>query len=250
MTVPNLRVPRVLAVQSDATAPPARGGAWINQRGVEIEVVHAWQGDPLPDSLAGYDGLMVLGGAMGAEDDHVADWLPQLRRLMREAVEADHPVLGLCLGLQLIAAACGGVVALGQTPEFGLGEIELTAAGRADSLMGHLPDRVRVPQFHRDGVPTPPPGAVVLATSALYPVQAIRMGTRVYAVQGHPEIDSGVLADWGSFEEADILEGSGRSLEHAVDELRAAEDELRDSWQPFFEAWAALVIDHAAVSSE
>ena len=237
--------PRVLAVQNDPTAPPARGGAWIEQRGVDIDVVHTYRGEPLPATLAGYDGLLVLGGAMGAEEDHVAEWLPQLRRLMREAAEADEPVLGLCLGLQLIAAACGGAVELGQTPEFGLGEISLTAEGREDPVVGHLPDRVRVPQFHRDGVSAAPPGSVVLATSDLYPVQAIRMGKNTYAVQGHPEIDAAVLADWGGFEEADILEGSGRSLHEAVDELRAAEDEVEASWQPFFAAWADLVTGFA-----
>ena len=237
--------PRILAVQSDPEAPPARVGKWIAERSVTVETVRPFLGDAVPATLEGYDGLLVLGGPMGALDDHIGPWLPEVRALVRHSVDADRPVFGICLGIQIISASCGGAVELGATPEMGVGWISVTDEGRDDGVIGKLPLRVQVPQMHRDGVPHPPPGATVLATSESFPVQAFRIGSRVYGVQGHPEVDASVMARWGDESEADILEGSGKSLEDAVEELRAAEDAIENSWRPVFHAWADLVVEYA-----
>ena len=237
--------PRVLAVQNDPEAPPARVGKWIAERSVTVETLRPYLGDVVPSTLDGYDGLLVLGGSMGALDDHIGTWLPQVRSLVRHSVDADRPVFGICLGIQIISAACGGVVERGNTPELGVGWIDVTDDGRDDAVMGQLPTRAQVPQMHRDGVAHPPLGATVLATSPFYPVQALRIGTRVYGVQGHPEIDASVMARWGDESEADILEGTGKTLEDAVEELSASQDAIEDSWRPVFHAWADLVVEYA-----
>ncbi|MEI6374245.1 MAG: type 1 glutamine amidotransferase [Actinomycetes bacterium] len=237
--------PRVLAVQNDPEAPPSRVGKWIAERSVIVETVRPYLGDAVPSTLDGYDGLLVLGGAIGALDDHIGTWLPQVRSLVSHSVDADRPVFGICLGLQIISAACGGTVELGDTPELGVCWIDITDDGREDAVMGKLPMRAQVPQMHRDGVLRPPPGATVLATSLSYPVQAFRIGTRVYGVQGHPEVDASVMVRWGDESEADILEGAGKSLEEAVEELSASEVAIEDSWRPVFHAWADLVVEYA-----
>ena len=236
--------PRVLVVQSERVAPSARAGRVLGERGFDQQVVHAWDGEPVPTTVEAcgpVQGVVVLGGAMGSMDDHLAPWLPDVRQLLRDCVETDFPVLGLCLGAQLLTSACGGEVALGDTPEFGLGWISLTPEGQDDPVVGHLPNPVRVPQFHRDGVRVLPPGAVVLASSALYPVQVFRMGTRVYAIQGHPEIDADVFEDWQGLGQTDLLDGSGLTAAEAVSEMRAAEGELDLNWGGVVGAWADLV---------
>jgi len=236
----------LLVAQSDITCPPARVGRWLQERDLDLHVVRSFEGADLPDTLDGFDGLMILGGAMGSMDDHVAPWLPHLRDLTKQAVDSDLPVLGLCLGLQILASACGGEVSLGGVPEFGLGTIELTDAGVGDPVTGVLPPTVEIPQFHRDGVSVTPPGAVVLASSPLYEVQVMRMGRYTYATQGHPEIDGEILRSWVGFEEADILEGSGADPDASVAELTAAEDRLERHWRPMFHAWADLVRERAS----
>src|SRR5690242_19196725 len=110
---------RILVVENDSTAPLARLGDWLTDAGAELELRRAQEGDPLPAGLDGYAGLVVMGGYMSALADDVAPWLPQLRRLLAEAVSAELPVLGVCLGAQLLAAATGGRVSLDSAPQYG-----------------------------------------------------------------------------------------------------------------------------------
>jgi len=97
---------RLLVIEHEADAPVALFGEWLTGVGVELEVIRPWKGDPVPSQVA-TGGLVVLGGAMAAEDDDVAPWLPAVRSLLREAVPAGVPTLGICLGLQLLALGRG-----------------------------------------------------------------------------------------------------------------------------------------------
>jgi GMP synthase (glutamine-hydrolysing) len=117
-----------------------------------------------------------------------APWMLQLGDDLLRLAARGTPVLGVCFGHQLLADALGGVVERNpRGPEIGTREVELTDAGRADPLLAGLPSRLPVQQLHEDHVVAPPPGAVLLATSAHAPVQAFAHGRRLRAVQFHPE---------------------------------------------------------------
>ncbi len=101
--------PVILVVEHEATCPPAHLGDWLTGAGARVEVCRPYADESLPD-LTTYDGLVVLGGSMGADDDETHAWLGPLKQLIRRAVATGLPTLGICLGHQLIASALGGTV--------------------------------------------------------------------------------------------------------------------------------------------
>ena len=228
----------LLVVQHAADCGPAHLGRWLIEAGVELEVVCAHTGDPLPATLHAHDGLLVLGGDMGAYDDEVAPWLPQTRRLLVEAVERDLPTLAICLGHQLLAVAAGGRVeraAPGQ--QLGVLPLGLSEAGAADALLGPAGPRARAIHWNDDLVAELPAGAVELARTPAG-TQAMRLGTQVWGVQFHPEIGAAEVRAWAHSEPL----GAGVPPERLT-EMAAAEPELHRTWRSFTERFARAVDD-------
>ena len=199
--------PSVVLVQNSDTSTPGRLPDWLAEEGIDAVVV---QGADLPDHLDGteppfdrpVDGLILLGGGFMPDDDARAPWLVRERQLTVEAVEAQVPVLGICLGAQLLAQVTGGEVtsASGET-EKGSCPIELLAAADDDALFGALrpltdDERLRMVENHQDSITALPPGAVHLATSDACHIQAFRMGDCAWGVQFHPEAAPGKIATW------------------------------------------------------
>ena len=119
---------RVLVLQHIACEHPGVFSEVMRERGVEAVAVEVDEGEPLPDWRE-FDAVLAMGGPMGAGDDAEHPWLAPERELVREAVEAGRPFLGVCLGVQLLAAALGAPVYAAERPEVGLLEVELTDAG-------------------------------------------------------------------------------------------------------------------------
>jgi GMP synthase (glutamine-hydrolysing) len=152
-------------------------------------------GEPVPATLDGADGLVVLGGEMDADDTGAYPHLLRTMDLLRDAAARSAPTLGICLGAQLAAAALGGRAYPGPAgEELGWTKLELTAAGRADPVTGALREPAELFEWHHDTF-DPPPGATVLAGGAVYPTQAFRLAS-VVAVQFHPEVDGPMLRGW------------------------------------------------------
>jgi GMP synthase (glutamine-hydrolysing) len=152
-------------------------------------------GEPVPATLDGADGLVVLGGEMDADDTADFPHLLRAMDLLRDAAARSAPALGICLGAQLAAAALGGRAYPGPAgEELGWTKVELTAAGRADPVTGALREPAELFEWHHDTL-DPPPGATLLAGGAVYPTQAFRLGS-VVAVQFHPEVDGPMLRGW------------------------------------------------------
>jgi len=152
-------------------------------------------GEPVPTSLDGADGLVVLGGVMDADETADYPHLLATMDLLRDAAGREAPALGICLGAQLAAAALGGRAYPGPAgEELGWTKVELTEAGRADPVTGALTEPAELFEWHHDTF-DPPPGAVLLASGAVYPSQAFRLGS-VVAVQFHPEVDGPLLRGW------------------------------------------------------
>jgi GMP synthase (glutamine-hydrolysing) len=134
---------------------------------------------------------VVMGGPMGAFDDLDHPHLPAERELIAECASRDIPVLGVCLGAQLLAASLGGRVYRGPTLEVGLGTVQLTEDGRRDPVLGPAGPELAVLHWHQDTFELPD-GATLLASSAQYCHQAFRVGM-AYGLQFHVEIDGAAL---------------------------------------------------------
>lgn len=250
---PSVTPLRVLAIQNDPTDPPLMVGDWLSEAGIEVEVVRACFGDTVPSAVPeGVHGVLPLGGAMGANDDHVAPWLPAERDLLRDAVARDVPVLGLCLGGQLLAAATGGRVELGDVTEIGLSWVERTPEGDADPVVGAarpVRDRsIPAAQWHQDAITRLPEGAVLLLSNEACRVQGFRIGDAAYGLQLHPEVDADAFDSWALPDDEALLR-SGADMAERSAEVRAAEEDLVAAWRPVALAWASLVADRAAARS-
>ena len=185
---------RLLVVQHEPSCPPGLLATAAAATGVQLQVVEA-PAQPVPATLDGADGLAVLGGVMDADETDAYPHLATTMELVRDAAARSAPTLGICLGAQLAAAALGGHAYPGPAgEELGWTKVELTEAGRADPVTGALTKPAELFEWHHDTF-DPPPGATLLASGAVYPSQAFRLGS-VVAVQFHPEVDAPMLTDW------------------------------------------------------
>ena len=185
----------LLVVQHEPEAP----GGWLTQRwaelGIEVEGVRGDLGEAVPARLE-HDGLVVLGGAMNADEDETYAWLAPTKALVRATVADGIPTLGVCLGHQLMAVALGGSVILNpQGRTGGLVPLLLNDAGDTDPLLGGLSGR-DVVHYNGDVVSRLPEGAAQLATAPDGSVQAARFGPRAWGVQFHPETTPEIFASW------------------------------------------------------
>ena len=188
--------PRVLVFQHMSLAHPGIFRDCMRAGGIAWDVVALEAGEPIP-ALSGYDALLVMGGAMDVWQEAEHPWLRAEKRAIRAAVlEHGMAYLGICLGHQLLADALGGEVRPAASPEIGVFEVRLSAAGRAHPLLEGLPDRSRYVQWHAAEVVRPPPGGEVLARSEDCAVQALAVGPRAFGLQFHAEVDAPTLAEW------------------------------------------------------
>jgi GMP synthase (glutamine-hydrolysing) len=185
---------RVAIVENTAVTHHGLVGMALHERAALIDLWTPWTGQPLPETPDA-DALVVFGGEQSATDDDIHPYLPALARLMATYTRADKPVLGICLGGQLLARAFGAENHLGTTPEFGWVDVSLTDAGRADPVFSVLPESFPVVQWHSDTFSLPQ-GAVRLAANATAQNQAFRIGRATYGTQFHFEASRAVVADW------------------------------------------------------
>ena len=138
-------------------------------------------------------GLIVMGGPQSANDDSIA--LAAEIALIREAIAREIPILGICLGAQLIAKALGARVYRNATEEIGWAPVFFTERAAHDPVLGRLPSPTTFFHWHGETFDLPS-GAECLAYSELCPLQAFRFGAKVYGLQFHPEVTSDMIVDW------------------------------------------------------
>lgn len=183
---------RVAVVENMAQTAHGLVGRALREAGADVVVHRPWAGEALP---ADADALVVFGGEQNARDDARHPYLPRLAALMRQMSDAGRPVLGICLGSQLLARAFGAENQIGTAREFGWTDIPLTDAGRGDPVLAAAGPLVTAFQWHSDHF-TLPPGAVRLAGTAVAANQAFRIGAKTYGTQFHFEADRAVVAGW------------------------------------------------------
>ena len=176
------------------------------RRGFEVDVRRLDRGDDLP-TVDDMDGLVVMGGPLGAYEEHRYPFLAGECSLLAEAVRRDHPVFGVCLGAQLLAKALGANVFVGHGAEIGFGVVELNAVARQDPLFASVPDTLPVFHWHGDTF-TLPEGAVLLASNRMYAHQAFRFGSRAYGFQFHIEPDADTWSAWRDHLPEELIDDS------------------------------------------
>jgi GMP synthase (glutamine-hydrolysing) len=241
---------RALICQHIACEPPGVLEDVIREHGWSLIRVELDEGEPLPE-LGEFDAAVVMGGPMGAYEGSEHPWLLAEQQLLRAAVGGGVPVFGVCLGAQLLAASLGARVYRGSTPEVGVLDVELTAAGREDPVAAALPPSFLTLQWHSDTFELPD-GAILLASSPAYANQAFRVGPTSYAVQFHLEVTDEMAAEWGrvpAYAAAlEAVRGPG-ALARLLDEFADHAAEMQRCARDLFERWALLVERHRDASA-
>ncbi|MEZ5833646.1 MAG: type 1 glutamine amidotransferase [Dongiaceae bacterium] len=195
---------KYLMIVPEATAPAGLVGETMVDGGavydtlmpVERYASHAPFDFPgIPAGIGDYAGLLVLGGPMSANDTAAYPFLAETMNLIRAFAADDRPVLGICLGAQIIARAFGGEVYRMNHLESGFYTMGVTSEGASDPVFGALGADVTSFQNHFEAV-RDVPDAVPLATGGACPIQAFRIGRAIYATQFHPEVTIDIVRDW------------------------------------------------------
>ncbi|WP_262848616.1 type 1 glutamine amidotransferase [Mumia quercus] len=221
------RRPEVLVVQNSPTSGGGRLPAWLEA--AEISPTYV-AGEDLGPSLDGVDGIVLLGGGFMPDDDERSPWLAKERRLVVQALKAEVPLLGICLGAQLLAICAGGEVTekSGET-ERGSCPVTLLPAAADDPVFAGLVTygELRMIQNHEDSVTVLPPGADHLATSDRCTVQAFRVGMSAWGVQFHPEVGADRLRSWDEaalradgYDRAALIAGAEEDAERNEEQSR------------------------------
>lgn len=183
-------MPKILSVQNISCETLGTLDQMFRSDGFEIEKIDAQNGS-VPATSKGYAAVVILGGPMAVYDN--LPYLQQEQELIRDAMKNNTPVLGVCLGSQLIAQAAGGWVYKGKKKEIGLSSVYVTPASSNDIFRGVTDKTIKVFQWHGDTYDLPS-NAKMLAYSDLYP-QAFRIGSAV-GIQFHLEVDRPMIESW------------------------------------------------------
>jgi GMP synthase (glutamine-hydrolysing) len=194
---------RVLAIVHQRDAGPGVFAEAIRKAGGELDEWTLAERPEPPGDPFGYDAAFILGGAMNVDEGARHGWIGEERALLRELLAREVPLLGLCLGGQLLAAAAGAGAepCRASQPEIGWHQVEVTCEGEDDPLLGPLAPAFEAFQWHSYEFPLPP-GAVPLARSEVC-LQACRLGERAWALQFHPEVSRADALHWIDDYEAD-----------------------------------------------
>jgi GMP synthase (glutamine-hydrolysing) len=185
---------RVLSLIHGRNAHSGVFGGVVRAAGHELDERSFALADPPVDPPQAYQAVMVFGGSMNVHEVHGHPWLRDERDVLERALEDDVPVLGVCLGAQLLASVAGAAVSRAPEPEIGWYEVEKTPEAADDPLLAELPQRFTAYQWHsyRFDVPR---DAVVLATSPVC-AQAYRLGEAAWGTQFHAEVTREIVLTW------------------------------------------------------
>lgn len=177
---------RILAIVHETDAGPGVFAEVARARGDVLEEWRIDQGGAAPAAVESYAAVLVLGGAMNAHEHDAHPWLAEEEALLARSVAAGQPVLGVCLGAQVLARACGGDSRRMAEPEIGWYDVRAAPAAASDPLLGPLVRGFSALHWHSYAF-TVPSAAVGLAESARCP-QAFRVGSCAWGIQFHAEV--------------------------------------------------------------
>lgn len=223
---------------------PGRVAEYLDARGIPWELVAIDRGEPVTQRIDDVSGLVFLGGTMSVNDGY--PWLAEEMQLIRKAAAQDLPMLGHCMGSQLIARALGGTVAPMPAKEIGWFEVRRADNPVAREWLRSVPERVEILIWHHEAF-TLPPGAAALYSSDYCPEQAYAIGNTVATV-AHPEVTVPLLEEWLRVYGYDIapvsatVQGIERVRERLAERCAAMHrlftDRLYDAWLERVESYS------------
>lgn len=236
--------PKILVFQHVPHEPLGTLDPLLKESGFRIRYVNFGRNPDVRPTWDKYAAIIVLGGPMNA--DQIGNYPNLLTEVdvLREAIDRDMSVLGICLGAQLLAKAIGGSVQRNPQCEIGWYDVNLTSAGAVDPVLSAFAQRQQVFQWHEDGIKLPE-DAVHLASSAASAVQAFRYGEHAYGFQFHLEIDSSLIDRWLTVaDNRDILDAEQGHIDpslireqtgHCIDALQSLSRQTFSRWIERFE---------------
>ena len=228
---------RVLFLQHGDVDKPGLLEEALADSGVELDVLHASAKGCVFPSMADYHGLALGGGGQSAYQVAEFPYLESECQLIRDALDADKPVLGLCLGGQLIARALGAAVVRAPRKEIGFFPVSMTPAAAEDPIVGGLPPVFPATHWHGDSFDVPV-GGRSLAYSQLTRHQLFRFGRACYGFQFHLEMTPSLFEElvWDS---EDYLVDVGEEPEVLIREARRVLPSLEPYAKQVFQHWSA-----------
>jgi len=181
-------------IQNDQEVPSGNFLEWFQEYKLPVRIIKPYSGEDFP-SLKKTSALIFLGGAMGVHDSSRFPFLLAVKSYIQQAVIQEVPLLGICLGGQLLADALGAPVHSQRNGEMGIHSIEVLPSGTSDPLFYEIPEIFTAFQWHNDSFEIPE-GAVCLASSANCAQQAFRYGASQYGLQFHPEVTRSIVTSW------------------------------------------------------
>jgi len=185
----------ILVFQHDPSEDLGNFAQVLERHHLSFRYFRLFQGEVPTEDWEAIKALVFLGGPMGVHEEERHPFLKWEKTIIRTAIKQGIPILGICLGARLIAAAAGAEVYRGNFKEIGWYPISVTPEGQMDSLLGYLPEKPTVFQWHGDSFNLPP-GAQRLASSIYYHNQAFRIGKKVYGLQFHLEVTPAMIERW------------------------------------------------------
>lgn len=228
---------RVLSIVHQTDAAAGVFADEIAARGLALDEWVIAQDPAPPAPLESYGAVLVFGGAMHVDQEERHGWLRDERLLLKELAADEVPLLGVCLGGQLVAKALDAHVRRMPSPEIGWPEVSLTPEAQSDPVFAGLPERFAAFQWHLYQFELPA-GAIALARSERG-VQAFRAGRATWAVQFHPEVRHEDLLDWISSSEPKedgVLDAAG---------LKAETEQRIGAWNAFGRELCGRFLDAA-----
>ncbi|HJX30328.1 MAG TPA: type 1 glutamine amidotransferase [Thermodesulfobacteriota bacterium] len=185
---------KVVIIMHDPSEGPGTIEDYLALKGIDVYTVRLYACDLLPQALDDYDAVVTMGGPMNVYEDEKYPFLRDEVNFLTQTMDRGVPILGICLGAQMIARACGASVFKASQKEVGWSEVFLTDTGKKDMLFRGLSETLPVFQWHEDTFELPV-GGHLLATSAVCPHQAFRC-SNAYGLQFHVEVTPQILFDW------------------------------------------------------
>lgn len=185
----------IIFVKNISLEGPETLGTFFQKKGYQTREIDLQRGEALPAGFKDVEALVVLGGPMNVYEEEKYPFLKDEDALIKRAVAQGIPYLGICLGAQLLAKACGARVVRSPKEEIGFSTVQFTKETQANGLFKGLGKEIDVFQWHGDMFQIPPEGKL-LAVSKDCPHQAFRVGPRAYGLQFHVEIIGRTVQDW------------------------------------------------------